>query len=105
MYQFTDGSEGDVYRAVMKAVADDPPHLSFTYEQLLQRTAAVCKTESPVGSSVVSTCLLMSRLAREAFPNERAIDWDEQKQILDIPDPYLLFYLRWSGRLMEGEGK
>jgi hypothetical protein len=43
----------------------------------------------------------MSKLAVEKFPNERAIDWDEQKQILDIPDPYLLFYLRWSGRLQE----
>ena len=39
----------------------------------------------------------------ERFARERAIDWDDQKQILDIPDPYLLFYLRWSGRLMEPE--
>jgi len=45
----------------------------------------------------------MGRLAFEKFPNERAIDWEEQKQILDIPDPYLLFYLRWSGRLAESE--
>jgi len=45
----------------------------------------------------------MSRLASDKFPRERAIDWDEQKQILDIPDPYLLFYLRWSQRLTEAE--
>jgi hypothetical protein len=43
----------------------------------------------------------MSKLAIEKFPNERAIDWDDSKPILDIPDPYLLFYLRWSGRLIE----
>jgi hypothetical protein len=43
----------------------------------------------------------MSRLALEKFPKERVIDWGEQKQIFDIPDPYLVFYLRWSGRLME----
>jgi hypothetical protein len=43
----------------------------------------------------------MSKLALEKFPNERAIDWDEAKQVIDIPDPYLLFYLRWSGCLRE----
>jgi len=102
-YDFFDGSKGDVYRSVLKAVASDPPRLSFTYEELAKRTEAVCRGESPVGSSIVGTCLHMGRLALEKFPNERAIDWDEQKQIVDIPDPYLLFYLRWSGRLAEGE--
>lgn len=43
----------------------------------------------------------MSKLAQEKFPAERAIDWDEQKQVFDIPDPHLLYYLRWSGRLQE----
>jgi hypothetical protein len=100
-YRFADGSEGDVYRVVLRAIADDPPRLSFPYDELLQRTAKICVGESPVGSSVTGTCLHMSKLALEKFPNERAIDWDETKQVVDIPDPYLLFYLRWSGRLKE----
>ena len=103
IYKFKDGSSGDVYRAVLKAVASDPPMLSFDYEELGKRANRVCQGETPVGSSMVGTCLHISRLAAEKFPNERAIDWDEQKQILDIPDPYLLFYLRWSGRLSEEE--
>jgi hypothetical protein len=103
VYPFRDGSSGDVYRAVLKAVAADPPMLSFSYQALLDRAARVCKSEPPTGSSVVGTCLHMSRLALDKFPHERAIDWDDQKQILDIPDPYLLFYLRWSGRLSEAE--
>jgi hypothetical protein len=102
-YRFHDGTEGDVYRVVLRALADDPPQLSFPYEELLRRTAKVCISDSPVGSSVTGTCLHMSKLAQEKFPQERAIDWDEQKQVLDVPDPYLLFYLRWSGRLREQE--
>jgi hypothetical protein len=47
------------------------------------------------------TCVHMATLALEKFPTERAVDWDEQKQVFDVPDPYLLFYLRWSGRLRE----
>lgn len=100
-YKFHDGGEGDVYRVVLKAVASSPPRLSFPYQQLLDRSVQVCSGESPVGSSVTGTCLHMSKLAQEKFPNERAIDWDEQKQVFDIPDPHLLFYLRWSGRLRE----
>ena len=103
LYKFSDGSEGDVYRCVLKAVATDPPSLSFTYDDLNKRTAKVCRGEAPVGSSITGTCLHMGKLAIEKFPNERAIDWDEQMLILDIPDPYLLFFLRWSGRLSESE--
>ena len=100
-YRFVDGAEGDVYRVVLKALATDPPRLSFPYPELLERTVKVCIGESPVGSSVTGTCLHMSKLALEKFPKDRAVDWDEQKQVFDVPDPYLLFYLRWSDRLGE----
>lgn len=100
IYQFTDGSCGDVYRCILKAISSDPPVLSFNYDDLVARTHAICAGESPSGSSLSGSCGHMIKLALENFPNERAIDWDE-KEVLDIPDPYLLFYLRWSGRLLE----
>jgi len=100
-YTFRDGTEGDIYRVVLRALADDPPRLSFPYEELLARTAKVCTTAAPVGSSVSGTCVHMAKLALEKFPKDRAVDWDEQKQVFDVPDPYLMFYLRWSGRLSE----
>ena len=102
-YKFSDGTEGDVYRCILKAVATDPPRLSFPYDEILRRVHSICTEEEPVGSSVIGSCLHMSKLALEKFPKERVIDWDEQKQVFDVPDPYLLFYLRWSGRLMEPE--
>jgi hypothetical protein len=100
-YKFQDHSEGDVYRAVLKAVAHNPPLLSFPYETILTRISRICMDDTPVGSSLVGTCSHMTKLALDKFPTERAIDWDDQKQVFDIPDPYLLFYLRWSGRLKE----
>jgi hypothetical protein len=103
VYDFQDGSRGDVYRCVLKAIAADPPRLSFAYDDLSKRAWKMCTGEAPVGSSIVGTCLHMNKLALEKFPNERVIDWDEQKQIFDVPDPYLLFYLRWSERLSEVE--
>jgi hypothetical protein len=101
IYRFTDNSQGDVYRCILKAVASNPPKLSFPYDDILQRLNKICASDTPLGSSIIGRCLHMSRLALEKFPKERVIDWGEQKQIFDIPDPYLVFYLRWSGRLME----
>jgi hypothetical protein len=100
-YQFKDGTEGDVYRCILKAIAQNPPRLSYSYDDILHRVRAICVNEQPVGSSIIGSCLHMAKLALEKFPSERVIDWDEQKLVFDIPDPYLLFYFRWSGRLLE----
>jgi hypothetical protein len=101
IYNFTDGTIGDVYRCVLKSIALDPPSLSFPYSDIVDRVEKTCIIEKPVGSSVFGSCSHMAKLALDNFPNERAIDWDDQKQVLDIPDPYLMFYLRWSERLLE----
>lgn len=101
MYSFRDSTEGDVYRCMLKAIAMEPPRLAFDYDELVRRAGDLCVGDPPIGSSVVSTCSQLAKLAQLHFPNERAIDWDENKQIIDIADPNFLFYLRWSGRLLE----
>lgn len=104
VFSFADKTSGDVYRCILKAVAADPPSLSFTYDQLTERVRAVCNGATPVGSSVTESCRQMSIISAEKFPRERPLDWDtERGGVLDLPDPYLLFYLRWSGRLVEPE--
>jgi hypothetical protein len=101
MYRFTDGSSGDVYRAILKAIAEEPLVLAFDYEEVLRRVRALCDGESPAGSSVTGACAHMARLAEEQLPTARVLTWDDRDQILEIPDPYLSFYLRWSDRLRE----
>lgn len=100
-YGFKDGTEGDVYRCVLKAIAAEPLRLSFDYDDFQRRVRGLCRTDPPVGGSITSTCSHMSKLAADKFPKERVIDWDDTKSVLDIPDPYLMFYLRWSGCLQE----
>ncbi|MDZ7778954.1 MAG: hypothetical protein U5R14_03320 [Gemmatimonadota bacterium] len=101
-YSFVDGTSGDVYRAILEAIAQDPPILSLAYEDLTARLGDICHGEAPVGSSVISSCQQMAKLAQRNFPLERPLDWDDERGgVLDLPDPYLLFYLRWSTRLLE----
>lgn len=97
-YQFGD-SQGDVYRCLLRSIAADPPKRSFTYDELKSRTSQQCIGDTPSGSSIVGSCKKMDELVKERFPDERALEWDDTKQSLHIPDPYLLFYLRWSGKL------
>lgn len=101
IFTFKDGGHGDVYRTILRAIAADPPRQSFKYAEILRRVGEVCKKggDAPVGSAITGSCLHMSRLAVDKQPEDRVIDWDEEKQVLDVPDPYLLFYLRWSGHL------
>ena len=98
-FKFTDGSEGDAYRSILKALASDPPILTFTYDELVQRVRNVCADDTPTGYSIAVGCAQMAKLAEARFPSERVIDWDDDRQVLEISDPYLLYYLRWSSHL------
>jgi hypothetical protein len=96
-FKFVDGSSGDVYRCVLLAIKSDPASLSFRYDEMLKRTIGVCSGESPVGSSVSESLGQMAKLAR-TVQEAPVIEWDED--VLDIVEPYFLFFLRCSS-LME----
>lgn len=96
-YQFTDGSVGDVYRCVLLAVRSDPPVLSLRYDEILSRAKYVCNGVTPVGSSLTEALQQMHKLGDTVQPGAKVIEWEGD--VLDIADPYFLFYLRCSARL------
>jgi hypothetical protein len=100
-YAHRDGREGDVYSTLLRAVAMDPPMLTFEYTELNKRLEELCKPDQhPDGASVVRTCIALGQIAQAfAEPTGPSLEWDERDQVLAVSDPYLLFYLRWSGVL------
>ncbi|TIQ61995.1 MAG: hypothetical protein E5X41_30580 [Mesorhizobium sp.] len=103
LHDFLDGSGGDVYRAILIAIKEDPAQLSFPYDVILDRVRKVCLGDPPVGSSVTSALEQMHIIAEEVQPGTSPISWDEAT--LDIADPYFLFFLRCSGKLQSlGQG-
>ncbi|MGH7083809.1 MAG: hypothetical protein ACREFN_02315 [Acetobacteraceae bacterium] len=103
-YLFNDGTEGDVYRAVLLAIASDPPIMSLPYRDVVSRVNAVCNGRAPSGRNVSDACEQISRLASktvransvvEAAP---PIEWDKSTDPgnLHLVEPYFLFYLRSS---------
>jgi hypothetical protein len=101
-FNLLDNSKGDVYRSVLVALCQDPPLLSFTYDQLMDRIIAVCGEERPVGSSVNSALAQMEKLSVSLSPQVPILEWDEN--VLEIVDPYFLFFLR-SSRQLETLGR
>lgn len=97
---FYDGTVGDVYRCVLLALAFDPPRLSDHYNELFNRIVKVCcGGETPQAASIYQTCSQLSRMADQMYRDQRVLEWDESESILEIVDPYFLFYLRASGKL------
>lgn len=101
-FQLIDDSRGDVYRALLLAIKQDPPLLSFQYNEISKRIQRVCSPDFPQAASLTTACSQIAKFAKELHPNQRIIDWDgEPASILSIEDPYYLFYLRWSNKLKE----
>ncbi|MEZ6039400.1 MAG: hypothetical protein R3C20_02765 [Planctomycetaceae bacterium] len=98
-FDFSDNSNGDVYRAVLLSLAADPPSLSFNQKDLANRMANTCRDEIPSNSSIYQACSQISKLAIDMYPDQRVVEWDPDETVLDIVDPYFLFYLRWSSKL------
>lgn len=94
-YILGDNSTTDVYPLILRAVALDPPELTLRYANLQKRISSLCKGEQPSGSSVTGACLHIASIANES-ENRSIVEWDGENDVLDIRDPYLLFFLRWS---------
>lgn len=104
-FTFSDGSTGDVYRALLLSIAASPPKSSFTYPELSTRIGKACVSEVPQPASIYQACSQIAKMALDMYPNERVVEWDEDESILDIVDPYFLFFLRNSDILRRVLGK
>ncbi|WAB92469.1 hypothetical protein OSS47_00365 [Pseudomonas citronellolis] len=90
------GEVCDVYPLIVKAIALAPPELTIRYPNLQQRISTLCAKETPSGSSVTGACGHMCAIAN-ASEGRNILEWDASHDVLDILDPYLLFFIRWDG--------
>ena len=93
-YRLKEGSIGDVYTVVLKAIASGEPKLTLKYPEIRGRVELITDGEPPSGSSIVSTLTQMDEAAQE-MRHDRVLEWDAEKETLNFPDPYFLYFLRW----------
>lgn len=89
------GEVCDVYPLIIRAIGLNPPELTIRYPILTQRISNLCAAEPPSGSSVTGACGHMCNIANAA-EGRNILEWDPTQDVLDILDPYLLFFIRWG---------
>lgn len=101
-HDLIDGTKGDVYRAILLAMKQEPAKLSFTYDEITTRVRESCVGDAPTGSSVNAALTQMHSIAENLQPGTSPLSWDDPT--LDIVDPYFLFFLRCSDKLRQIAG-
>ncbi len=90
------GETGDNYALVLRAVAADPPSTNFPYALIMSRIGELVEGKPPQGLQLVRALEQMQQIMSEGLQDDRVLEWDEDKETLDIVDPHFLFYLRWE---------
>lgn len=85
----------DVYPLILRGIATDPPKLTLKANELTGRVQSLCIGEQPGSGSIINSCGHIVSIANEA-EGRQVIEWDGERDLLDIRDPYLLFFLRWG---------
>lgn len=95
---FTNGGQGDIYEAVLNAVALTGPLDTLSYDDIRSALKKVLGDQTLQKHEVVRTLSHMSKIARENIPGEPVIEWDSKdgNGMLFITDPFLMFFLKWS---------
>ncbi len=96
-FVFSGGSTGDVYRAVLLGLSQEPATQTFSYDDILARVKLISTDAPPVGSSISASLQQMQKIAEKIAPESEILEWDEDT--LNIIEPYFLFYLRCSDKL------
>lgn len=96
MHTLRDGRSGDVYLVLLKAISSQEPRLTLPYSVIKDRVEDIVPENPPRGVSITGTLEQMDTLIKKQFPNDRVLEWDKERETLDITDPYFLYYMRWS---------
>lgn len=96
IYKLADGQSGDVYYVILKALASGDPTLTIPYGQLKDRIEKLVPVDPPRGVGIIQALQQMDKAVVEKLGEDRVLEWDEDKEFLNVPDPYFLYYLRWS---------
>lgn len=94
IFNLTDGSEGDVYEILVRALAMDPPFLTISLDALKDRVARL------VGAGGKQPNVQMALgYTPTLFKDSRPpLQWDSTKRQLTVVDPHFYFYLRYKGK-------
>lgn len=95
--RFKDGTEGDIYSAILHALANTGPKVKISYTEIRTTLRTILADSPPQLHEISRVLSKMEEISRTSDRNP-VIDWDKENSLLYVSDPYFAFYLRWAIR-------
>jgi hypothetical protein len=100
---FADGESGDIYVAVLRAIANTGPKPKITYNELRESLRSILAEEPPPAHEITRVLEKISQISKKRFGERGAIDFEDSRRIIHIVDPFVAFYMRWGPPIGGGE--
>lgn len=100
-FEFIDGKKGTRYNAILRGIAANEPSTSYSLNKLKEKIRAQCAGRPPQSGNITKHLKRMNKWVKQDDEVDNYIfDFVSNKEEqVQIPEPALLFYLRWSGVL------
>lgn len=93
---FVNGESGDIYVAVLRAIADTGPKTTLTYNELRESLRSILAEEPPAAHEITRVLERISDISRKRFGDRGAIDFEDTRRTIHVVDPFVAFYMRWG---------
>lgn len=93
---FVDGTKGDIYRAILLAIAKTGPKTSLTYEEIRNALRNILHDQIPEAHEITRVLDMMTAISKTDIRGEPVVDYDKELSTLYISDPFFAYYLRWG---------
>lgn len=104
--ELKDGRTTDIYGAVLEVIAGAGPGQSLTWLDFRTGLEEVLRDKAPQKHEYTHVLRKMSEIARRdatdqetgELTSDPVLDWDPDREILTISDPFFAFQLKWRRR-------
>lgn len=95
--EFKDGRTGDIYVAVLNAIADLKPGTTTIQYEEIRSSLRDLLIDLPQAHEVSRVLEHMSNIQADEASSVPVLDWEKEERKLHIIDPFFAFFLRWGG--------
>jgi hypothetical protein len=97
-----DGSEVDIYRVVIYAIAGLKPGVStIEYEEIRGSIKKILNDDLPQAHEVSRVLEQMAKISAMDDSSVPVIDYEKNEKRLHITDPFFAFFLKWGDHLQK----
>lgn len=93
---FVDGTTGDIYQAILLAIAKTGPKTSLTYGEIRSALRYILRDQIPEAHEITRVLDMMTEISKKYIEGEPIVDYDKELSTLYISDPFFAYYLRWG---------